>query len=107
MPPDILGSLKNLWRRQRYEFLTGDRIICKSPGFLVAAKMTGTLASTSTVKLYDGENANEPQICELSALGMGSDQFCPSLPIPFLRGLFADFGSTAATLTVTIITTRE
>jgi len=105
--PDVLESLTKLWRRQQYEFLTASRIICKTPGFLVYAKLTGTAASTSTGKLYDGESANEQQLCDLTGLVMGSDHFNPSLPVPFLRGLYAALGTTAGGLTVVFIAVRE
>ena len=107
MPPDVLADLEKLWRRQRYEYLTGDRIICKTPGYLVSAKMTGTEAASSTVTLHDGESTNEEKIVSLSTLLKGSDHFSPSLPVPFQRGLYADFGATAASLTVVIITRKE
>jgi hypothetical protein len=99
--------MRLLWSWQRYEYLTGSRIICKTPGFLVSAKMTGTVAATSTVALHDGESANEGKILDLTALVKGCDEFTPSLPIPFNRGLYAALGVTAASLTVVIITRRE
>lgn len=104
---DPLIGIMKMWRRQRYEYLTGDRIICKTPGYLVYAHMTGTAAATSTVALHDGESANEQQITLLSALVEGKDDYAPSMPTPFLRGLFANFGATAASLTVVIITVKE
>jgi len=104
---EILEGLMKMWRRQRYEFLTGSRIICKTPGFLEYVKMTGTAAATSTVKIYDGESATEQQLCELTGLVTGSDQFNPSWPVPFQRGLYAALGLTASSLTVVIITQKE
>lgn len=104
---EVLVSLGQLWRRQRYEFLTGSRIICKTPGYLVYAKMNGAAGATTTVKLYDGESAVEPEICDLSGLVTGSDDLSPSLPLPFLRGLYAALGAGTTGLTVIIITTKE
>ena len=105
--PDVLADLEKLWRRQRYEYLTGSQIVCKTPGFLVYAQLTGTAAATSTGKLYDGESANEQQICDLTGLVLGVDKFNPSFPVPFQRGLYAALGTTAVSLTVVIITRKE
>jgi len=96
-----------LWDLIQYEYLTGDRIVCKTPGYLIAVKMTGTAAATSTVTIHDGESANEQKIVDLSALVKGSDEFNPPLPVPFRRGLFAYFGATATACTVVFVTTRE
>lgn len=100
-------GMRLLWSWQRYEYSTASRIICKTPGFLVSAKMIGTAAATSTVALHDGESANEEKILDLSALVQGSDGFTPSLPIPFSRGLYAALGVTATSLTVVFIAKRE
>ena len=105
--PDVLNSLTSLWRRQRFEYLTGSQIICKTPGFLVYAHLGNSSSTARYAKLYDGENANEQQIALLEAPVKGNDALAPSLPIPFQRGLYAVVENDACPLTVVIITVRE
>jgi len=107
MPADVLADLEKLWRRQRYEYLTGSRIICKTPGFLVYAHAVGTAAVTTTVALHDGESANEENIVDLTGVARGMSEYMPSMPTPFKRGLYAVLGTTTSSLTVVIITVKE
>jgi len=104
---DILAESMKLWRRGRYEYLTGSRFICKSPGFLIAVKMIGTAAATSTLTLHDGENSNEAKIVDLNALVKGTDWFNPPSPVPFNRGLYAELGITTSSATVIFIAVKE
>jgi len=104
---EVIYSMGQLWRRQRYEYLTGSRIVCKTPGYLVYAHL-GNLSSTARyAKLYDGESANEQQIGNLCAPVSGNDSLNPSMPIPFQRGLYAVVESDNCPLTVVIITYQE
>jgi len=107
MPPDVLNSLTSLWKRQRYEYLTGSRIVCKTPGFLVYAHLGNESSTARYAKIYDGESANEQEIVSLDAPAKGNDSFSPPLPTPFQRGLYAVVENDSCPLTIVFITIKE
>lgn len=87
MPAEDPGSYPN------WEALTADALLSRTPCILWQVVVTADAGGATTVRLYDGANANARRSIRVKALADTSRPVAFTPPLHFAGGLYVDVGT--------------
>ena len=95
------------WKKVTIGRYDADQKVSLGPAYLIAARLAAGTGGAATANIYDGHSTNEEAKINLAAITSGNDNFCPSIPMPFTKGLYLDVGNNVTSVTLVYLSLSE